>query len=568
MDREKYYKKKIDDLFGNYNENALNLLINNLKKIDMQLTDIYNFNHPFFKENYNINFYKYLCYCNLNQQGLDLDESVKYMSNLYQNIPNWKNPGTMINIIPPVNVFSLACSTVGSMYNSNFAQDTYAGYLIASELEVAKYISQLVGWDWKTSGGVFTFGGKGTNLYATKIALNKCNKDCLQKGCYGNKYFIASSKVAHPCHYQVCDWLGIGYESCVEVDCNSDGRISLEKLEQAIRKNIEDGKKFLGVNLNGGNTNELVVDPIKEVYLMIEKIKKDYNLDYSPHIHVDSVIGWVYLFYNNYDFDKNILNIEGNVLDLIKKINEQVKEFKYADSLGIDFHKTGFCAYTSSLFMLKNRNDFSKISTKNIVPIEKLKYGDYNPYDFTLELSRSSSGAISALSSLKTLGIEGFQYILKTWMTSSNYFKNKIKSLSKVVLLDEKSQGLAVLFIILPPKYFGMNLQKIKTLSDIEIKEIRQYNVKFSKYLLQECLNNNISFYFTSSRSYVIPNTNISIGALKAYPTSVYFTKEAVDKIFLELEQSIDEYVNVSKSVQFDKINGVKDDMVYGGKKQ
>lgn len=42
----------------------------------------------------------------------------------------------------------------------------------------------------------------------------------------------------------------------------------------------------------------------------------------------------------------------------IQSLNEKVQEFKYADSLGVDFHKTGFCPYVSSLFIVRNRDDF------------------------------------------------------------------------------------------------------------------------------------------------------------------------------------------------------------------
>ena len=226
--------------------------------------------------------------------------------------------------------------------NPNFAQDTYAGFSILSELEVVKYISDLIGWNYEKSIGVFTFGGKATNLYATKIALSKCDAKVAEEGCDRSSYFVLTSANAHPCHYEVCDWLGLGKNSCIEIPCLEDGSVDLTEFEEIIRSNLDDGKIFLGCNLNGGSTNELYVDPIGEIYQIIDNIMKDYELTYRPHLHVDSVIGWVFLFFSKYDFDNNPLRIEKETLKKIQKVSGLVRDFKYADSIGIDFHKNRF----------------------------------------------------------------------------------------------------------------------------------------------------------------------------------------------------------------------------------
>ncbi|GAG82912.1 unnamed protein product, partial [marine sediment metagenome] len=55
----------------------------------------------------------------------------------------------------------------------NLAIDVSCGGLGLTELEMVKHLSSLVGWDWRKSYGVFTFGGKGTDLYAIKVALQR-----------------------------------------------------------------------------------------------------------------------------------------------------------------------------------------------------------------------------------------------------------------------------------------------------------------------------------------------------------------------------------------------------------
>ena len=94
-------------------------------------------------------------------------------------------------------------------------------------------------------------------------------------------------------------------------------------------------------------------------------------------------------------------------------------------------------------------------------------------------------------------------------------------------------------------------------MSDLAIKE---YNVKYSKYLLEKALKNEVHFLYTSSRSYTFPNTNIKIGALKAYPMSVHITNELVDDIIVEMSEVIMKY---DKIKQFDNNMELSDNMVY-----
>ena len=557
---------RIDEYFGNYKENNLNQVIDYMKKLDVNLNEYYNFGKPFFKGEYELKYEDYLAKRNLNNESLTSQEIFDYIAPYFKNIPNWNNPGTMINVIPPVNLIALAASNIANMYNPNFAQDTYAGMLITTELEVSKYLSQLVGWNWKKTHGTFTFGGKGTNLYATKIAINKADSDAKMNGCERNKYFMLTSKNGHPCHYEVCNWLGIGISNCYEIECNENGQMDLKQAKEIIEENIENGKTFLGFNLTAGSTNELYVDPIKKVYDLNKEIVLKYHLNYIPHIHADAVLGWVYLFFNNYDFKNNPLAIEKHNLQKIRSLNKKVKELKYADSIGVDFHKTGFCPYTSSIVLFKNKKDYFTLDTKDDIPFEDLKYGNYNPYHTTLELTRASNGPLTSLCTLKSLGINGFQEIISKMFSATEYFRIKLNSNKKICLINPKTEGLASLFIIKPQEYVDLTFEEILKLPDSEISKIRNYNVNYGKYILEQSKNSNISFTYTSSRSYVVPGTNIKIGALKAYPMSVFLTYEEIDRILAEISETIDEYSKTDAKEYVNKVS-ISDNMVYREKK-
>jgi glutamate/tyrosine decarboxylase-like PLP-dependent enzyme len=57
-------------------------------------------------------------------------------------------------------------------------------------------------------------------------------------------------------------------------------------------KTIESGDKISSIILNGGTTYNHTIDEIKAIVDLRNYMTEKYELDYKPHIHVDSVIGW------------------------------------------------------------------------------------------------------------------------------------------------------------------------------------------------------------------------------------------------------------------------------------
>ncbi len=62
------------------------------------------------------------------------------------------------------------------------------------------------------------------------------------------------------------------------------------------------------------------IDDIETVFEMRNGLVNEFKLPYRPHIHVDSVIGWAYLFFLDYDFSENPSGFSGPVLERLKKI--------------------------------------------------------------------------------------------------------------------------------------------------------------------------------------------------------------------------------------------------------
>jgi len=479
---------------------------------------------------------KYLEDKTLPENPTAIDDVIADTAKLFQGVPRWGHPGTMLNVIPPANLLAAAMANYADLLNINFSQDHYAGISMSSELEVVKYISDLANWDWRKSAGVFTFGGKSTNLYGLRCSINRASPNSDKEGLAGNRYFFVTSVKGHPCHHEVAGWLGLGFNSCIKIPCDDFGRIDLVKTRHEIETRIQEGMIFLGINLTGGSTVELEIDDIKGAAELRDIIVQKHGLNYQPMIHVDAVVGWAWLFFKGYDFDDNPLNITPNVLSKIKETYTDISGLEYADSFGVDFHKTGFTPYISSLFIVKNRDDLYKLGEKkSIIPFSELEYGNYSPFEYTLELTRSGRGPIAALTALKSLGMNGYRELFSKLLENIDSLRSGFSEKPCITLLNPNSRGLAALFIVKPPEYEHLELQQLLSLSFDETEKIKSYNVDFGYYVEQLCRNQKISFVFTATDAFAVNNTNVFLGMQKAYPMSPFasqsFIKEFLDKL-------------------------------------
>lgn len=474
---------------------------------------------------------------NLGSQSKSIKEVIEDISPLFQRSVRWGHAGTMINVTPPSNVIASAVSSYSDFYNPNFAQDESSGYLMTSELIVSKYLSELVGWDWKKSGGIFTFGGKGTCLYALKIGISKAmgEKSHLE-GIGSQDIIVISNENSHPCHKEICDWIGIGKNSCKRIGVNKDGTVDLKQLEIVLRENIKKGVKIGCIFVNGGTTNEIVVDPIKKVVNLRNKLVAEYNLDYKPHIHVDSVIGWAWLFFNQeFDFDNS--DIDNEVKIKIESLSKKVSDISLADSFAADFHKTGFCPYLSSIFMASDYSDITHLGGRERIPLDSMSFGEYSPFEYTLELSRPSSGALAAYSTLEAFGREGFQKSIIKLITNSCYIRDSLSKIDNFEVINSDSEGIAVLFVVKKNNTKESFDEIIQKFNKKELDDFIEYNHQFYLFCLKKLEEDQISFKLTFSKSYKPSQSDNKTGALKIYLMSPTARKKDIKDIILQIKK-------------------------------
>lgn len=488
------------------------------------------------------------------------EDIINEFSSMFQRAVLWENPGAMINITPPANVMSIASSFYTSIYNPNFAQDESCGYLMTTELLTSKYLAELVGWDSNKSRGIFTFGGKGTNLYAVKIGIQKAIPDSIENGITNKNIVVISNEKSHPCHREVCDWLGLGKNACLRLPVTENGQVDMIELEKSLRSSLEDGKVIGAIIINGGTTNEIIIDPIKEVVDLRDKLVKEYNLNYIPHIHVDAVIGWAWLFFKDYDFDKNPLGMNAEEIKKIKSMRDKITQIKYADSFGADFHKTGFCPYISSIFMAKDFDDVMNLGHRSNKDIDDLKFGEYSPFEYTLELTRSSIGPVSAYIALETFGVTGFQELIYKLFSNTEYIRNYLDEKDNFEVINMDTEGIATLFIITKPND-GRSYNDFVNSDQQTKKDFLDYNHKFYLYTLKMLEENKINFKITFSKSYKPFGSETATGALKIYPTSPLVNKEELKECLDSMIALKNEYDN--STIELKEERDVPIDFVY-----
>lgn len=541
-----------DDIFLNYKNDSTEKLLEYFNQLKLLIKDKIKYESPYIGGEFPKKVIDFLDRKHMQNDSREPKDVIEEMAHYFSGTTRWHHPYVMNNIKTPVNIVALAVIFNSIMIDPNLAGDTNCGQVAYAELEVIKYMSELIGWDWKKSGGYFTFGGTSTLLNAVKVSINKSISEACEKG-INEDMFIISSEQGHSAHADVCNWLGIGSKNCIRIPVDCNYQMDINKAETIICEKIENGKKWGGIIACGGTTIQTIVDPILEIYNMREKIVKKYHLNYLPHLHVDLVVGWIWLFYNNYDFEKNDLHLSKNVLARINNLNRLVSRVKYADSVGVDFHKTGFCPYASSLFLTKNSEDIYELNNKKPIPLEVIEYGSYSPSTYTLELSRSSIGPISALTTLKLLGYRGYQMLLKDIMEGVNVLRQKLEEDVSFEIINADTNGTCILFIIKP---LGINLEykQLPYKNVTTVKKIARYNYNFYLYVLSKIKEEEINFFIDYSSGYEKVKSGFHMGVLKMQSFNPMLSLDRAEKLARKIKMLKCKFDNEEPIVHFNTV--------------
>jgi len=413
-------------------------------------------------------------------------ELVKYL----EGMTIYGHPRTQENVIVQPSIPSLIGVLLSALYNPNLSWDANSRLVALAEVEVAAIAANLIGYDAQEAAGVFTFGGTGTNLYGAKIGLEKACPSAMQRGIREPAVIVASD-TAHYCKYNLAGWLGLGTDQLVVVPSEPNNEMDLQAFERKLREVLQQGKKVACIVASMGTTDAFGLDDLEGIVQIRDNLAEEFKLPYKPHVHADAVIGWAWSVFSDYSIEDNPLEFRRRTVRAIAGACRRIRHLGLADSLGIDFHKTGFVPYISSLFLVKDRADFDLISRAKEQMPYLYHFGDYKPGMFTLETSRPGTGILAALANLRLFGKEGLRVALGHLVEMAQLLRELLEGHESTTVLNRDNFGTVTIFRVYPP---GIDTFEIKqqefedpAARDLLLKH-NDYNRRISQYLHDEAL--------------------------------------------------------------------------------
>ncbi|TND10249.1 MAG: putative L-2,4-diaminobutyrate decarboxylase [Bacteroidetes bacterium] len=390
----------------------------------------------------------------------DRDDVISQLLERFHGVPNWGHTKTLINVVPQSSELSVAAAMLAAMVNANLVESELSSDIAAVEVEVNSMLAEMFGWNKAKAGGICTVGGTNNYLYATKLALTHCLGYASRYNGIRTDAKIIASKGSHYAKYNCADWTGLGRKNVVEVDVNPDGTMNLDHLEEVMRSLYKQGIPIAMVVATAGTTDAFAIDNIREISGLCRMLHKEFYVDERPLVYADAVIGWAWMSFRNYDFAGNPLQFSTRALKLINDCVMKASGMEDVDMVGVDFHKTGFAAYASSAFCVRDERlfDLLKSPSGGVAYLFNSRKDIYYPGKFTLEVSRSSAPALIAWTHLRYFGYEGYQVMIGHLIEMQQALRDELEFHQNIVVVNGDSYGAVTLFRVYP-KWMDAHLQ-------------------------------------------------------------------------------------------------------------
>ncbi len=256
---------------------------------------------------------------------------------------------------------------------------------------------------------------------------------------------VSSSK-----HYswpKAMHYLGLGESNTFYVALDERGRMSTADLKEKLNFLKQNNIPLLGVVGIVGTTELGTIDPISSIVEILRELKEKNG----SHIwfHIDAAYG---------GFFRSLLQSEtSHSLDAFTAQN--LSAMAEADSVTLDPHKLGYVPFASGAFICKNADDYFIRSFTG----PYIKSDRYNLGNFTLEGSRSATGAVATYASMKAFaGLSGYSRILSRAIQAKKDFKQELNQLGIPMFFPEGLDTNIICFSVLADK---KNLSEVNELN-------------------------------------------------------------------------------------------------------
>ena len=267
-----------------------------------------------------------------------------------------QHPRCFSFVCSAVSPYSLAGTLLTDLYNPNAGSYNFCPCAGIIEEKLCTWMGKCAGYPEETSGGIFLSGGSISTMSAIIAArTNKLDEFDYPKG------VAYLSDQAHSSVRKALRMLGFRKDQIVILPSDKEFKMDVALLEEAINKDIKEGRiPFLVVGTLG-TTNTGTIDPLSD----IGDIAKKYNLWF----HVDGAFGASSL----------ISPIYSNLSRGIEK----------SDSLTWDTHKWLMQTYSCSTLLVKDKNTLLDAFIEHPEYLEDISSSDHiDGWDKGPEMSR------------------------------------------------------------------------------------------------------------------------------------------------------------------------------------
>src|SRR5690606_36190524 len=214
----------------------------------------------------------------------------------------------------------------------NIFSGGWAASPAAAQMEIVtlNWLLKMYGFPVKRGGGIFTSGGSMANLTAVATARKvKCGDDF-------SKAVIYLSDQAHSSNVKAIRILGFRKEQIRIIPTDSEFKIGINKLKNAIAKDKLEGLQPFCFIASAGTTNTGTVDPLTELAAICKKEK--------IWFHIDAAYGGAAI--------------------LSKNGKQLLAGIEKADSITVDPHKWFFQPYEIGCLLVRNHKWLSGTFTE------------------------------------------------------------------------------------------------------------------------------------------------------------------------------------------------------------
>ena len=279
--------------------------------------------------------------------------------------------------------------------NNSMATYKIAGPQVAIEQQILSEIYKLIGYN-NNPGGTFPTGGSMSNFMSLIMARDKHNHRIKEIG-GSQDLIIYTSEQSHYSISKNASFAGIGRANVRYIKTDKKGKINVAEFEKSIQNDLEKKLFPFYLNATAGTTVLCAFDNILELAAICKK--------YNIWLHLDGAFGGTVVFSEKYKH-------------LVRGIN-------LTDSFCFNAHKTLGAPLSTSVLVVKEKNDLYNSFNKNADYLYQTHDEAFNLGKTSFECGRRNN-ALKFWTMWKAIGTNGIAKIIENEFYIADFARNYV----------------------------------------------------------------------------------------------------------------------------------------------